>query len=79
MLLYKDKSFMVHEANIQTLAIELFKVVNGLSANIMTSVFPLSKTMIHSKQIFLTLNVKTFNYRLETISVLGPKIWSNFT
>ena len=40
----------------------------------MNSVFPLK---IHcSKQIFLTGNVKTVNYGLDTISVLGPKIWS---
>ena len=28
-------SFMVHERNIQTLAIEVFKVVNGISSKIM--------------------------------------------
>ena len=77
MLLDKDKSFTVHERNIQTLAIEVFKVVNGLSPKIMNSVFPLKKTLTHcSKQIFVTRNVKTVNYGLETISVLGPKIWS---
>ena len=78
---------MVHETNIQTLAIEVFKVINGLSPKIMNSVFPLKnyeqcispkkKTVTPcSKQIFLTRNVKTIIYGLETISVLGPKIWS---
>ena len=77
MLLDKEKSFMVHETNIQTLAIEVFKIVNGLSPKIMNSVFPLKKNIAHcSKQLFLTRNVKTVNYGLETISVLCPNIWS---
>ena len=73
----KDKSFKVHERNIQILAIEVFKVVNGLSPKIMNSVFTLKKDLTHcSKQIFITRNIKTVNYGLETISTLGPKIWS---
>ena len=77
MLLDRDKSFTVHERNIQTLAIEIFKVVNGLSPKIMNSVFPIKTNLTHcSKQIFVTKNVRTVNYGLETISVLGPKIWT---
>ena len=77
MLLDKDKSVTVHVRNIQTLAIEVFKTVNGMSPKIMSKVFPLKKTVRHcSKQIFVTRNTKTVNYGLETISVLGPKIWS---
>ena len=77
MLLDKDKSVTVHVRNIQTLAIEVFKTVNGVSPKIMSNVFPLKKTVTHcSKQIFVTRNTKTVNYGLETISVLGPKIWS---
>ena len=76
-LLEKDQSFKVHERNIQILAIEVFKVINGLSPKIMNSVFTLKKDLTHcSKQIFITRNVKTVNYGLETISTLGPKIWS---
>ena len=77
MLLEKDKSFTVHERNIQTLALEIFKVVNGLSPKMMNSVFPMKSNPLYcSKQIFVTRNVRTVNYGLETISVLGPKIWS---
>ena len=77
MLLDKDKSVTVHVRNIQTLAIEVFKTVNGMSPKIMSNVFPLKKTVTHcSKQIFGTRNTKTANYGLETMSVLGPKIWS---
>ena len=76
-LLDRDKSFTVHQRNIQTLAIEVFKVVNNISPLIMKSVFPLKDTLAHcSKQIFETRNIRTVHYGLETISVLGPKIWS---
>ena len=40
-LLSKDGSFTIHERNIQTLAIELYKVWHGLSPKIMELVFPL--------------------------------------
>ena len=43
----------------------------------MDSVFPMKSNPVYfSKQIFVTRNVRTVNYGLETISVLGPKIWS---
>ena len=37
-LLNKDNSFTIHERNIQTLAIELYKVVNGISPQLMSGI-----------------------------------------
>ena len=42
-LLKKDRSFTIHQRNIQSLAIELFKVKGNLSKNIMYDTFQTSK------------------------------------
>ena len=70
-LLEKDNSVTIHERNIQTLAFELYKVVNGSATEIMKVVFPAypSKFPFHSK------NVRTERYGIGTLSYLGPKIW----
>ena len=76
-LLEKDDAFTVHERNIQTLAIEVFKVVQGISPKIMKNVFPIKKEVKYcSKNIFESHNVKTVHNGTETISYLGPKIWA---
>ena len=76
-LLKKDNSFTVHERNIQTLAIELYKVAYGISPKIMRLVFP-TKQNIHYpwENIFQTFNVKTVHWGTETLSHIGPKIWA---
>ena len=75
-LLKRDNSFTIHERNIQTLAIEVFKVVNGISPEIMKSIFPLKvDNRYHSKQIFETQNIRTVHNGTDTLSFLGPKIW----
>ena len=40
-LLVKDTSFSVHRNNVHTLAIEIYKMVNGMSLEIMNDVFKL--------------------------------------
>ena len=75
-LLTKNNAFTVHERNIQTLAIELFKVVNGTSPTIMSKIFKLKeKVRYPSENIFVTNNIKTVKYGQNSLSYLGPKIW----
>ena len=76
-LLAIDKSFNIHERNIQTLAIELYKVWYGLSPKIMELVFPLNNNCRNpGNKAFLTRNTKTVYQGTETLAYLGPKIWS---
>ena len=76
-LLAIDKSFTIHERNIQSLAIEIFKVIQGQSPDIMKEVFVLKSPQLYcSKHVFVGKNVKTVYNGLHTISYLGPKIWA---
>ena len=73
----RDNSFTIHERNIQALAIELYKVVNGLTPEIMKLVFPLKENMRYpSENMFGTRNVRTVRYGTETLAHLGHKIWA---
>ena len=75
-LLDQDGSFTIHERNIQTLAIEIFRVIKGLSPEIMKEVFPLKSSLkYNSRYIFESRNVHTVHNGTETLSFLGPKIW----
>ena len=76
-LLLIDGTFTVHERNIQTLAIELYKVVNNLSPEIMNDIFPVNLNRRYPRQnTFKTFNINTVSWGLETLSNLGPQIWS---
>ena len=75
-LLSKDNSFTIHERNIQNLAIELFKVKIGLAPKFMNEIFIVKVSSRYpSKQIFVTHNVRTVTYGINTLSHMGPKIW----
>ena len=49
-LLERDKTFFIHQKNIQSLAIEIYKFVNGLSPEIMNSVFNLKENNRYSPE-----------------------------
>ena len=75
-LLMNDKSFTVHHRNIQTLAIEIYKVINNISPIIMNEIFVLKENYRYkTKEIFVTNNIRTEHYGKESLSHLGPKIW----
>ena len=77
-LLEKDNDYTVHQRNIQALAIELYKVVNGLSPKIMTEVFPLKQKKLYaSSSIFRSQNIRTTKYGIHSLGHIGPKIWNS--
>ena len=62
--------------NIQTLAIELYKVLNNLSPKIMNLVFPINlNTKYPGQNDFITRNVKKVGTGTETLAHIRPKIW----
>ena len=76
-LLMKDESFTIHERNIQTLVIELYKVAYGLSPKIMNIIFPMNAHPEYPcKSTFISRNVKSVYPGTETLIHLGPKIWA---
>ena len=75
-LLDTDKSLTIHDRNLQELAIEIFKVLNGLSPKFMEEVFSVKRNIkFCSKFIFNSRNIRTVLYGTETISYIGPKLW----
>ena len=77
-LLEKDNTVSVHQRNLQFLATELYKVLNGLSPDLMKDVFPLNDDSGYStrnKRTFKSRHVKTVRYSTDSLAYLAPKIW----
>ena len=78
-LLGKNSSFSIYYRIIQTLAIEIFKFLNGLSPQIMNEVFQvksLAPYYLRDKNELYSKNPKTVTYETESVSFMTPKIWS---
>ena len=72
-----DNSDSVHFRNVQALAIELYKLVNGFSPDIMKDVFPLNANPLYNtrnKRMFHSRHIRTVHFGSETLSHLAPKI-----
>ena len=68
----------MHQRKLQFLATELYKVLNGLSPDLMKDVFPLNDDSGYStrnKRTFKSRNVKTVRYGTDSLAYLAPKIW----
>ena len=77
-LLEKDNSVSLHHNNIHSLAIEMYKVANGISPEIMKDVFQIrniSQYNLRYAPTFVTENIHCFYNGSESASYLGSKIW----
>ena len=81
-LLNKDNSVSIHHSNIHALAIEMYKVANDMSPDIMNEVFKLRNTphynLRHTSH-FSTDPVHSVYNGTESASYLGPTIWEQIT
>ena len=77
-LLNMDKSFTIHERNLQKLAIEMYKAKNKLSPSFMNIVFPPSNNPyeMRNDSSFKTDNIRTVYNGTETLYFRGPKTWA---
>ena len=73
-LLMKDNSFSIHERNIQSLAIEIYKFLNGLSPSFLNNVF--HKNISNSYDLRNHKELYSRNPKTEIVSYIAPKIWS---
>ena len=77
-LLEKDNSVSIHHNNIHSLAIEMYKVANGISPEIMKDVFQI-RNILHCNlryaPTFVTENIHCIYNGSESASYLGHKIW----
>ena len=65
----KDNSVSIDNRNIQALAIELYKIKNDISPEIMKDVFPLKEQDMYCSTFpFKTRNIGTTKYATETFS-----------
>ena len=76
-LLEKDNSVSIHQRNIQTLVIEMYKVTNGLSSEIMNEVFQLKGeshcNLFYTSQ-FTSPPIRSVYNGRESTSHIGPKM-----
>ena len=77
-LLQRDNSVTIHQKNIQTLAILMYKVVNSIAPTIVSELFSFSNVNynLRSGSQFHQPSANTVWNGQETISYLGPKIWN---
>ena len=77
-LLDKDKSISVYHKNIQVLATEIYKTVNGLAPININSIFEIKdiEYNLRNKIIFKSRRINSVRYGIGSLPYLGPKIWN---
>ena len=76
-LLENDNSVSIHHRNIRTLAIEMYKVTNGLSPEIMNYIFIIreeSRYNLRYTSPFIIPPIHSVYNGREPVSYMGPKI-----
>ena len=77
-LLEKDNSVSIHYRNIQALAIDMFKVANGMSPVIMNEIFQLREESHYNllcTSNFVIPPIHSVYRGSESALILGPKTW----
>ena len=76
-LLDKDESVSIHIKNLQKLVIEIFKMKQDDSQEILKTIFKTSenKYSLRRNTIFSSRNIRTEHFGIETLSHLGSKLW----
>ena len=80
-LLMKGNSFSIHERNIQSLTIEIYKFFNGLSPSFLKNFFHKNISNNYDLQNHKELysrNPKSVRYGIETVSCKAPKSGAKF-
>ena len=77
-LLLKDNSRNVHENNIHTLLIKIYKSINNLSPPVMKDFFDLKNTRydLQSKQLLKLPETSTSRYGIQALCFKGCLIWN---
>ena len=79
-LLLKDNSWTVHESNIHTLLIDIYKSIHDLSPPIMKKIFDLKNTRydLRSKQLLKLPETSsiTSRYGTQALCFKGSLIWN---
>ena len=76
-LLLKDKSVCIHHRNIQNLAIEMYKVKNGISPPLLNEIFEeREESSTRSGFTFVRPKVSTVYKGLNSLRNFGPIVWN---
>ena len=77
-LLQRDGAFTIHQRNIQSLAIEMFKVKTKCGPSLLEDIFELRKyngPSLRAKSDFVKPNINTVHYGEDSLKYFGCLIW----